>query len=407
MRREILTRRAGQRPPQVTRRAGRSPGTLLPLLLALLAACADAPTAPETATARSPLEVLSGPGAPSWGSGADLLSYPCLTSVATPGGPHRYRYGRLTLRLPRETRAPGGRTLVYRLRVRRADQAEPVAMANCVIPRTRAAIEAVHRRFGVGADARITEQRGGADVEARTQSCVEDGQCELEGLVVDAEEGCTNPDWTRGSDGVCRSSRGDSPGGSGDGSGSEGSWGGGGDGSDGDDPDPGTPPPPCQTGIPVIDSPEVQQGFDDLWSRSGFEKPMAERREQGGWLIARGDSTYYIQPFPVEWSSGPCAISVPSGTLPPNGAIAMVHTHPYHLGEQLTSCEQQRLPGGGAVYINYANQPSGDDYDTMQGLHSIPGAETLIGIIIDNEKITAYNGSSGPGAQTQMDRCGY
>lgn len=157
----------------------------------------------------------------------------------------------------------------------------------------------------------------------------------------------------------------------------------------------------------MIDSPEVQAGFTDLWARSGYGKPMAERREQGGWLMRRLDGSYYMRMFPEDWAAGPCGIDLPPGTLPPDGAVAKVHTHPFHRGERLTECPRQEIPGMGSFHVNYKNESSEADDRELRRFRSIPGAQNLIGIIIDHDQIIAYDGSGTPEGEVKLDRCGY
>lgn len=107
-----------------------------------------------------------------------------------------------------------------------------------MIPSTHQAIRLTHAYFRVAKGAQVTERRpgsGGGEITIR--SCVQGGTCELEAIDV-VVEGCANPDWTRGEDGVCRSDRGSGSGGTGGWGG--GDWGGGG--GDGYDPDDEPPP---------------------------------------------------------------------------------------------------------------------------------------------------------------------
>jgi hypothetical protein len=87
--------------------------------------------------------------------------------------------------------------------------------------------------------------------------------------------------------------------------------------------------------------------------------------------------------------------------------LGMVHTHPYGAGDKLTHCEMETLPGVGSFVVSYGNNPSAADYDSMHALRSMPGAENFSGIVMDKEKITAYDGSNDPEGQLQIDRCGY
>lgn len=168
--------------------------------------------------------------------------------------------------------------------------------------------------------------------------------------------------------------------------------------------DPGTPDEPCATGLSVIDNPETQYGFDRLWSQSGFEKPMAERREQGAWLIQHADGTVGWQEFPSTWVRTPCGIDAPSTFVIPEGTIAMVHTHPYSRGELLAQCEKQELPGGMSLYTNYSGNSSIADDDFIKSIRETV-APNLVGIVIDNDEILGYDGSGGE--PQRIPRCGY
>jgi len=97
-------------------------------------------------------------------------------------------------------------------------------VADCAVPYTEQALRRVDHRFAVrtggGAD-QFKAREGSATI----QGCVTGGTCELVEVIA---IGCTNPDWTMGEDGVCRSSRD----GTDDGSGTGGSdWGDGGGGT--------------------------------------------------------------------------------------------------------------------------------------------------------------------------------
>jgi hypothetical protein len=160
---------------------------------------------------------------------------------------------------------------------------------------------------------------------------------------------------------------------------------------------------PCSTGLATLDDPEVQSGLCDLWRRSNPEAPMADRREQGGWLVRVGDD-FMLDPFPPEWISQPCALTPPEDFQSPPGTIAMVHTHPYARREPLTSCDKQELPGGLSMYINYSGDPSIDDDSTMLDLRS--RYPNLIGLVIDQDQIIAYTGSPVD-EPSRYPRCGY
>jgi len=194
--------------------------TLVSALLLGTAACAENPAAPEGMMGGAPpaSAVMPAQAEPPGRAGGFL----CYTSVRTPDGLYRYRYGRLELKFPRSALAPDGSTVHYRYRVRRQGE-DPTRLAICVIPNTEQAIRLTHAFFRVGKHAQVTERRTGTgEGEMTALMCGRNGEpaCELKAIEV-VVEGCSNPDWTRGEDGVCRSDRG----GGGGGGGGSGSWG--------------------------------------------------------------------------------------------------------------------------------------------------------------------------------------
>lgn len=173
----------------------------------------------------------------------------------------------------------------------------------------------------------------------------------------------------------------------------------------GDDPDPGIP---CDTPDPVVNSTAVQAGCDRLWSGSNPDAPMADRRERGGWVVQR-DGGYVLEPYPDDWTQGACGIDPPPNTVPPAGAVAWVHTHPYSRGESLTICTPTRFELGGRTYLvyeTYQNLPSGEDALTAEGWN-------LRGYILDKDAITGFlpdlttTRTDDFEITSQIARCGY
>jgi hypothetical protein len=174
-------------------------------------------------------------------------------------------------------------------------------------------------------------------------------------------------------------------------------------------PPPNSPPPPdtaCNTTDEVLNSPEVQAGMQNLWAFSNPNGAMQDRQERGGWIVQTA-SGYTVDPFPLDWTIGPCGINVPVGTMPPAGAVAWLHTHPYGNGEMLTSCEGTRIEIGGQVftaYVRYTNDPSEPDGKTAT-------LWNLRGYVIDKDKITEFIGDPNSPQKYQIseraDRCGY
>lgn len=79
--------------------------------------------------------------------------------------------------------------------------------------------------------------------------------------------------------------------------------GGGGGGSE--PPPDSTADKPCATRDSILNSPAVQAGFTDLWSKSNPDAEMSQRYEKGGWIIRDATGRYTVQPFPDAWTLGP------------------------------------------------------------------------------------------------------
>jgi hypothetical protein len=131
---------------------------------------------------------------------------------------------------------------------------------------------------------------------------------------------------------------------------------------------------------------------------------MADRREQGGWILNDGAGGYRFQAFPAEWAREPCAIDIAPGTTPPSGTVAWVHTHPYALGEKLTSCEAQ-VTQYGTFHLNYTGESSKDD-DRVQTYWTGLGYG-LRAYIMDGSGIVQYDGSGDRTRDVKHARCGF
>jgi len=160
-------------------------------------------------------------------------------------------------------------------------------------------------------------------------------------------------------------------------------------------------PEPCDTGDPVIDDPQIQQAFEQLWEESNFgsienPNPERERVEKGGFIVPDGRGGHIFQPMRShlinEEETGPCRIrfSVPSDL--PAGAI-YVHTHPYKKDQLQNHC----IPG---KTLKYKNEVGVKDRKALESM----GLDK--GIILDAEKIISFttNESEDP---TLINRCGY
>lgn len=226
----------------------------------ILAGCYDASTNVLIAPSAGPASLNS---APDREQALGLVRFACLLGRRDPTSPAFWQIRTDSIAFPRGELDPQGRTVLYRFRSVNEKGALEFA-ANCTVPYTEQALRRVDQHFGAGLG-------GGADqFKARRgsviiQGCVQEpGGCQLQAVDVIAT-GCTNPDWVRGDDGVCRSSRDGTADGSGGGGGD---WSGG-DGSTGDDGSTSDPPeedPSCSaddygTVCESIDRPECKRPF--------------------------------------------------------------------------------------------------------------------------------------------------
>jgi hypothetical protein len=170
------------------------------------------------------------------------------------------------------------------------------------------------------------------------------------------------------------------------------------------------PPPPadtCNTADSVIEDPSIQAAFDTVWNQSNFGAPMADRREQGGWIFSDGSGGFRFEPFPAAWTRGPCSIDVPPGAMPPANAVGWVHTHPYTRGERLTECDWQPTPIG-KFPVDYNGLTSEDD-DNLQARWraATPAGASFTGYMIDADQITKFTGEGTLDTEQKFPRCGY
>lgn len=152
------------------------PARAMSALLLFLAACQDIPTAPVSAP-RSERPRLS-----SDGQHLGQVPFFCTLGRRTPAAPNGWEMRRVTLFFPRAELDGAGRTVSYRYWLGDRD-GRPLSAAECVVPYTTAAARRVDRFFGV-------EKNGGADQMAArersimTETCISDGKCVLDPLVV-------------------------------------------------------------------------------------------------------------------------------------------------------------------------------------------------------------------------------
>lgn len=153
-----------------------------PVLFAFAAAsCSDLPTASTVTAPQVPVSDAAA-GRPAWAADVGGAPHICFTSVRTPQGPHRYRYGRVRLHFPASALALDGATTLYRYRVQGPGE-DPVVVANCRIPRTVEAVEIMDRRLRVADRRRWRPRDEQADGTSTIQSCPSSG-CILEPIYV-------------------------------------------------------------------------------------------------------------------------------------------------------------------------------------------------------------------------------
>lgn len=318
-----------------------------------------------------------------------------------------WRHGRGFVQFAPDERAHDGAVMAYHFRGYE-NGTEVVSAADCLIPRTGRAIQKMNAGFGVLTTRSPASRADGLPTGPRfgDTQCVE-STCTLQNLYVSACSwggiwpNCYNRPESNTAlqcgamDPAC------------------GGWGGGEDpwnwdGGGGTDP---YPPPedtakrPCHTGYEVLDDSVVQAKFMEAWETSGYDtRPLSDRIERGGWVIKTAEHTYTVEAFPATWRATACGIELPSDAWPPLGTVAMFHTHPYRRGELLTACDPVDLPGGRKAFVNYRNESSIADDSALTSFRQ-RGASNLIGLILDADKISAYDGSGD--VQVAVDRCGY
>ncbi|MEJ7760515.1 MAG: hypothetical protein WKF55_13105 [Gemmatimonadaceae bacterium] len=116
--------------------------SIIATVLVTMAACTDGVTEPRP---KGSLRTRATPLAEQVASAE--LRYYCLTSVRTGEGNGYYRYGRLQLSFPAGALAGDGASMPYRYRA--YAEGEVVMVANCVIPRTDAAVRFTEHKLGV------------------------------------------------------------------------------------------------------------------------------------------------------------------------------------------------------------------------------------------------------------------
>lgn len=157
---------------------------------------------------------------------------------------------------------------------------------------------------------------------------------------------------------------------------------------------------PCKTGDEVLDDESIQAAMDKLWKGSNTDKPLAERSENGGWIVKNSQGKLSFEQ--VDWPSDPCGMNPPSNFMDnmPSNAIGFIHTHPFFKRERTRS-----VCGEGARK-KYRPGFSKPDYDFLLYVIEQSGKFGFKGYVIDGNKITTYD-FRGIGYQVQKKRCGY
>jgi hypothetical protein len=98
---------------------------------------------------------------------------------------------------------------------------------------------------------------------------------------------------------------------------------------------------PSEVTDPLLNDPAVQQGLKDLWSGSNPLDPIANRREQGGYIVKNPiTGQLSVVPYLSNQSPTSCTATIDGAevsTITANGSeiVGYVHTHPYTRGTRL------------------------------------------------------------------------
>jgi hypothetical protein len=315
---------------------------------------------------------------------AQAGSFPCSMSLRLADGTWQMR--EMSFRYPAYAIAADGATTTFAYRGY-DDSQQLMAMADCIVPATRAAAAQLAQTFGA---LRTTSPNGrglrsGANATALTT--LEVTAC---GPGYTGEYPNCKKDSPTGTGGTVTPTNPASGGGGGGGTTS--------DPTQQEDPEQ----PPCESGNPILDSPTVEKGFQDLWSQSNATANLADRHEQIGWIV-QGTNGYYIYQWPISgnWAGFCNGVGDVTAYYPPEGPgaiVGFVHTHPYALHENVLNCEGQ--------IVEYLGHESDADRAASVQLGQILGrSEPLTGWIIDRDQITAFEGLWQPAGK--WTRCGY
>lgn len=174
---------------------------------------------------------------------------------------------------------------------------------------------------------------------------------------------------------------------------------------------------PCETNDLTLNKLAEMQVLENLWTQSfgeftnGQPPPQNERKEFGGWLVIDNGQQKFVN-FPEELKSSICSIkNVPP---PPQGAIAIIHTHPMFPTERVkvASCVDRTLDAAGitdtdirtqwlSIGVRYNQEPSRSDLAYAKE-HKIT-SYYLDGTLIEKY----YDGTAEQQIADIKSRCGY
>jgi hypothetical protein len=323
----------------------------------------------------------------------------CYLSMRISDGPSRYAYKHVRVDFPKPFIGDSTETAVLRY-VWKNDGEEPVAAANCRVPRTPEAIAFMDRRLAVVGRRRRRDQGAKDDGTVSTMYYADcwtnykgERVCPIEEIIVTPplyyqaprpyDPWSKEPCWASCAGGASQ--------GYNDGLGY--GW------------DPGTPPQngPCNTGDPFIDDPKIGEGFTQLWQASNAGANMGQRREVFGWVVQTATG-FRIEMITTVASCGGDFRDVPWPVEGPDAVAGFIHTHPYDLGEDILTCNANGQVSG---FREYDGTPSDIDRQTSIALGELLGrTKPLAGLILDGAGIRLFVGNES-NMNLSITRCGY
>ncbi|MCH8556569.1 MAG: hypothetical protein LAT84_02045 [Balneolia bacterium] len=169
----------------------------------------------------------------------------------------------------------------------------------------------------------------------------------------------------------------------------------------------------CDTEDEIINHLGDQGVLNELWELSNYTDNEFDRLEQGGWIVDAGNGNFVFHEFGDDWLRNACRITHPAEFDIPEGTVAMIHTHPYTVGEEMWAClnvPQEIIDldpdGFSSIVKKYNNNPSDHDINFLNSLSSI--GVNIDGYILDKNGIIKYDKNS---TVAEVDlyaiRCGY